>query len=131
MSKKSRTMCLKQATAPERWWECSSNDEEHLKELLEKCKKSGKSEKVEYQNVNGDKIVLEGNPSTGILWANVTKEPAKKRIIIPVEVPHHEGFQREKDAKKSSKSSRRVSGRVRSKKRRTVYSKKSHKKKMI
>lgn len=113
MSSKTQVICIKQGNRPNDWWQCSERDAKNLESLIEKCKKSGKSEKHTYENSNGDKIILEGHPDKGITFINTTKEPNRVRFIIPIVAPIHEGFPKSKN-KVSSRSSR-VSSRIMSK----------------
>jgi hypothetical protein len=87
-------------------------------------KKSGKKEKVVYENINGEKIVLEGSSEKDIV-SYKESDPSVKRQIIPLKAPAHKGFDmgKSKSTTKSTKETSRAvtmrMGRARTKKSRT------------
>ena len=71
-------ICIKQANRENDWWICSTNEAEHVHKLLGMIKKSGKKERVVYENVNGEKIVLEGSNDKDIV-SYKESDPSVKR----------------------------------------------------
>jgi hypothetical protein len=125
----STELCIKQGNRENDWWICSSNEAQNLHKLLTAIKKSGKKEKVVYENVNGDKIVLEGSNSNDIV-SYKENEPSVKRMVIPMHAPAHKGFERNqsdrKSEKKPSMATRKSSHKVkRTAKRKTQKSRKT------
>ena len=98
-------LCIKQGNRENDWWICSSNEAQNLHKLLAAIKKSGKKEKLMYENVNGDKVVLEGsNPDDVVLYKE--NDPSVKRMVIPMHAPSHKGFDRNKPEKKATMSAK-------------------------
>jgi hypothetical protein len=103
-------VCIKQANREDDWWICSSNEAQNVHKLLAAIKKSGKKEKVVYENANGDKMVLEGSSENDIIIYKES-DPSVKRMIIPFKAPKHKGFEKP-GLSKSVKSSKSVKMRV-------------------
>jgi hypothetical protein len=105
-------LCIKQGNRENDWWICTSNEAQNLHKLLAAAKKSGKKEKLVYENVNGDKVVLEGsNPDDVVLYKE--NEPSVKRMVIPMHAPPHKGFERPNATnKKATMSTRKQSQKV-------------------
>ena len=102
---KTRVICIKSASRPNDWWVCSENDSQNLTKLLDKCKKSGKEETVEYENVKGEKLIFKGHPDKGIIWYK-ENEKSRVHIVIPVVVPEHPGLEKRKNSVKARIRSR-------------------------
>ena len=98
-------ICIKQANRENDWWVCSTNEAQNVHKLLGMIKKSGKKEKLVYENMNGDKIVLEGSNDKDIILYK-ENEPSVKRQIIPLKTPSHKGFDVGKSKSKSSTKSK-------------------------
>ena len=98
-------ICIKQANRENDWWVCSTNEAQNVYKLLGMIKKSGKKEKVVYDNIHGDKVVLEGSNDKDIIIYK-ENDPSVKRQIIPLKTPSHMGFDIGKSKTKSTKSTK-------------------------
>ena len=120
-------LCIKQGNRENDWWICTSNEAQNLHKLLAAAKKSGKKEKLVYENVNGDKVVLEGsNPDDVVLYKE--NEPSVKRMVIPMHAPPHKGFERPNATKKTTMSTRKQSQKVKRAKSKSKSTKRKSKK---
>ena len=120
-------LCIKQGNRENDWWICTSNEAQNLHKLLAAAKKSGKKEKLVYENVNGDKVVLEGSdPDNVVLYKE--NEPSVKRMVIPMHAPPHKGFERPNATKKTTMSTRKQSQKVKRAKSKSKSTKRKSKK---